>query len=139
MSWSLILNEILVSSCVGSWPSIFISVNCNKEFWHLSPDQLSCYIHCKGASIFNFLNWNSLVMARDSWFFTRWVPGFTITICNKITGSSRFLAGWVLKLGTQNFLLFRRVQSKYWHFLFHTIPCWYRNKVGQKTIELICS
>ena len=29
-------------------------------------------------------------MDRDSWFFTRWVPGLTITtcICNKITGQS---------------------------------------------------
>ena len=31
------------------------------------------------------MNWDSLVMERDSWFFTRWVPGLTITICNKIT------------------------------------------------------
>ena len=26
-----------------------------------------------------------MVLAWDSWFFTRWVPGLTITICNKIT------------------------------------------------------
>ena len=25
-----------------------------------------------------FFNW-------DSWFFTRWIPGLTVTICNKIT------------------------------------------------------
>ena len=32
-----------------------------------------------------FLNWESLVLDWDSWSFTRWVPGLTITICNKIT------------------------------------------------------
>ena len=34
---------------------------------------------------FFFFNWDSLVLDWDSWFFTRWVPGLTITICNKIT------------------------------------------------------
>ena len=63
--------------------------SCNKEFWHLSPVYLSGYMHPKGPSIFNlgssvFFNWDSLVMDRDSWFFTIWVPGLTITICNKI-------------------------------------------------------
>ena len=46
----------------------------------------------KGPSIFNsglsvFLNWSSLVMDRDSWFFTRWVSGLTKIIFNKICGS----------------------------------------------------
>ena len=46
----------------------------------------------KGPSIFNlrllvFFNWDSLVMDRDSWFFTRWVSGLTKTILNKICGS----------------------------------------------------
>ena len=34
---------------------------------------------------FFLTGWNSLIMDKDSWFFTRWVPGCTITICNKIT------------------------------------------------------
>ena len=32
-----------------------------------------------------FFNWDSMVLDWDSWFFTRWVPGLAITICNKIT------------------------------------------------------
>ena len=32
-----------------------------------------------------FLNRDSMVLDWDSWFFTRWVPWLTITICNKIT------------------------------------------------------
>ena len=40
-----------------------------------------------------FLNWESLVMDWDSWFFIKWVPGLTITICNKITGSTQILRG----------------------------------------------
>ena len=34
-----------------------------------------------------FLNWDSMVLHWDSWFFTRWIPGLTITICNKITAN----------------------------------------------------
>ena len=53
----------------------------------------------KGPRIFSvglpvFLNWDSLVMARDSWFFTRWVPGLTITICYKTTTT------WAGKMGS---------------------------------------
>ena len=33
------------------------------------------------------LNWVSMVLDRDSWFFSRWVPGIMITICNKITAN----------------------------------------------------
>ena len=51
--------------------------------------RLTDWLH-KDPSIFSlglllFLNWESLVLDWDSWFFTRWVPGLTITICNKIT------------------------------------------------------
>ena len=38
-------------------------------------------------------------MDRDSWFLTRWVPGLTITICNKITGVvwwGGFLLIWLI-------------------------------------------
>ena len=34
-----------------------------------------------------FLDWDSFVLDWDAWFFTRWVPGLTIAICNKITYS----------------------------------------------------
>ena len=37
-------------------------------------------------SLFFFLNWDSMALDWDSRFFTRRVPGLTITICNKITG-----------------------------------------------------
>ena len=42
---------------------------------------MSGYINTQAFSIITtpcFLNW-------DSWFFTRWVAGLNITICNKIT------------------------------------------------------
>ena len=42
--------------------------------------------------LFFFLNWDLSVMDRDSWFFTRWVPGLTMTICNKISAISSLLA-----------------------------------------------
>ena len=32
-----------------------------------------------------FFNWDLLVVDWDSWFYTRWIPGLTITIHNKIT------------------------------------------------------
>ena len=32
-----------------------------------------------------FFTWDSMVVNWDSWILTRWVPGLTITICNKIT------------------------------------------------------
>ena len=32
-----------------------------------------------------FFNWDLLVLDWDSWFYTRWVPGLTITIHDKIT------------------------------------------------------
>ena len=38
-------------------------------------------------------------MDRDWWFLTRWVPGLTITICNKITGVvwwGGFLLIWLI-------------------------------------------
>ena len=38
----------------------------------------SLRIHC-------FLKWDLLVLHWDPWFFTRWVPELTITICKKIT------------------------------------------------------
>ena len=38
------------------------------------------YVVTKDPRTHCFLNW-------DSWFFTRWVPGLTITIYNKITAS----------------------------------------------------
>ena len=61
-----------------------------------SVSSLTIWLH-KGPSIFNFgrlvfLNWGSLVMDRDSWFFTRWVSGLTKTIFNKICGSHFYFA-----------------------------------------------
>ena len=34
---------------------------------------------------FFFFNWDSLDLDWDSWIFTRWVQGLTLTISNKIT------------------------------------------------------
>ena len=66
---------------------ILILVNGNTEFWSLSSD---CLV--TGLSIFNFglffFNWDSLALEWDSWFFTRWVPGLTITIFFKITATA---------------------------------------------------
>ena len=41
-----------------------------------------------------FLNWDSLVLHWDSWFFTKWVSGLTITICINIS------ATWAGKMGS---------------------------------------
>ena len=64
---------------------IFVSVNCNTEFgvWL----QTNCVVTRPRDSMF-FFNWDSTVLEWDSWFFTRGVPGLTITICNKISASS---------------------------------------------------
>ena len=65
---------------------ILISVYCgNTEFWCLS--RLTVWLH-KGPSIFNyrlvyFFIWDSMFLDWDSIFFTRWVPGLIITICNQ--------------------------------------------------------
>ena len=45
-----------------------------------------------------FLNWVSIVLDWDSCFFTRWVPGLTITISNKITDHSCKLFFWSYRL-----------------------------------------
>ena len=41
-----------------------------------------------------FLNWDSLVLHWDSWFFTKWVSRLTITICINIS------ATWAGKMGS---------------------------------------
>ena len=56
----------------------------------------------KSRSIFNlfrircFFNWDSLVQGWDSRCFTKWIPGLTITTCNKITitGLSYSIFSW---------------------------------------------
>ena len=82
-----VLVDLLCFKCIEGL-YILISVNCNNEVL-ASVSRLIVWLH-KSPSIFNlgllvFLNWDSLILDRDSWFFTRWVPGLTITICNKIT------------------------------------------------------
>ena len=49
--------------------------------------RLTVWLH-KGPSIFNyrleyFFIWDLMFLDWDSIFFTRWVPGLTITICNQ--------------------------------------------------------
>ena len=50
--------------------------------------RVTVWLH-KGPIIFNFglvfFSRGSLVLDWESWFFTRWVPGLNITICNNIT------------------------------------------------------
>ena len=75
--------------CLKIKDYILISVYCCKEFWSLSSCRLTVWVP-KSPSLFEFrihcfFNWDSLVLDWDSWFFTKWVPGLAITICNKIT------------------------------------------------------
>ena len=72
--WSIDLKIILVQYPVHV--IFFLQINCLVT-------EMPTYFQLSTPC---FLIWNSLVMARDSWFFTRWDPGLTITICNKITG-----------------------------------------------------
>ena len=46
--------------------------------------QINCVV-TKDSETHWFLNWDSVFLNWDSWFFTRWVPGLTITMRNKIT------------------------------------------------------
>ena len=89
---------------------ILISLNCNNSFGVC----LSGYIRCKGPSIFNlvllvFLNWDSLVLDWNSWFFTGWVPRLTITICNKITVNAGERVQCILQILLSGLLIFRAV------------------------------
>ena len=39
----------------------------------------------KTQRLITVFNWDLLVLDWDSWFFSRWVHGLTVTICNKMT------------------------------------------------------
>ena len=61
--------------------------SCDTEFGVYVQINQSGYIKAQALSTSDsllFLNWDSLVLDRDSWLFTRWVPGLTIPFCNKI-------------------------------------------------------
>ena len=79
-----------------------------------------------------FLNWDSKVVKWDSWIFTRWVPGLTITICNKITNRDVHR-----RLGRRNLSAPNR--SSTYDLLVNSpdaLPLSYRRLVGAKTIKL---
>ena len=92
-SEDVLIMEYIISCSCDFWGccltmhihlSLFCALNNRKTILFLID-----WLH-KDPSIFNlgislFLNWESLVLDWDSWFFTRWAPGLTITICNKIT------------------------------------------------------
>ena len=68
------------------------------------------------------MNWDSLVLDWDSWFCSRWVPGLTITISNKITGKSAV---------TNSFLVSFSVGSRDYPPLSEDtiFTCWYPSRL----------
>ena len=64
---------------------LFISVNCNTEFWSLSSDSLRGYKRPRDSFFFFELGHNGSVLGLM--IFHKMSPGLTITTCNKITTS----------------------------------------------------
>ena len=44
---------------------LFLSVNCNTEFWRLSSDLVNCVVTEQPQDLL-FLNWDSMVLDSDS-------------------------------------------------------------------------
>ena len=76
------------------------SILYSTEFWSLSSCRLTVWLYKSSKhvqfQIRCFFNWDSLVLEWDLWFFTKSVPGLTITIWNKITvtGLSCSIFSW---------------------------------------------
>ena len=78
---------------IYNWRTIFwFQFTVTPVIQSLSSDKLSGFIKAQAFSISDSLFFLTgtywLWTGTDSWFFTRWVPGPTITFCNKITALS---------------------------------------------------
>ena len=84
--WSLPRKLPRNSREIGRFFHEFVPKNPVKlDFFFRDLSDALGYIKVQAWLLVFFFNWDSLVMDWDSWFFARWIPELTITICNKIT------------------------------------------------------
>ena len=114
---------LLAFVVIYNWRTIFwFQFTVTPVIQSLSSDKLSGFIKAQAFSISDSLFFLTgtywLWTGTDSWFFARWVPGPTITFCNKITALSAL--GIVSMFGHVSFSLFFNKNSKsiswcWWH------------------------